>query len=73
MNKETETKISDYQIRQYSAYDHTKDTFLIFNEPPKTGWDLYITPDFTLNNTKPVNWFNRKMQEIFFGFKWRKQ
>lgn len=70
---EAENKIADHQIRQYSPYDHTKDTFLTFQEPPKTGWDLYITPEFTLNNIKPVNWFNRKMQELILGFKWKRQ
>lgn len=48
--------------------------YLRLEEPhPKTGWDLYITPDFTLSNAKPVNWFNRKMQEIILGFKWKRQ
>jgi hypothetical protein len=50
------------------------DDYLRLEEPrPKTGWDLYITPDFTLNNAKPVNWFNRKMQELILGFKWKRQ
>ena len=73
MNKETENKIADHQIRQYSPYDHTKDTFLTFQEPPKTGWDLEIARDFTILNTTPVNWFNRKMQELILGFKWIRQ
>ena len=73
LKDEKKNKIADHQIRQYSPYDHTKDTFLILHEPPKTGWDLYITPEFTLNNIKPVNWFNRKMQELILGFKWKRQ
>ena len=52
--------------------DPKKDVFK-FQVPPKTGWDLYITPNFTFVDAKPVNWFNRKMQEIFFGFKWKRQ
>ena len=47
--------------------------YLKFKEPPRTGWDLKVTPDFIINNIKPVNWFHRKMQELFFGFKWAKQ
>ena len=69
-NKEKKkTKITNYDL-----HDHKNYGYLEFNEPPKTtGWDLYITPDFTLNNAKPVNWFNRKMQELILGFKWEKQ
>jgi hypothetical protein len=53
---------------------HKNYGYLEFNIPPKTtGWDLYITPDFTLNNIKPINWFNRKMQELILGFKWKRQ
>lgn len=76
MNKETEPtlelsaiQICDNEIKDgYITYDK-----YVFHEPPKTGWDLYITPDFTLNNAKPVNWFNRKMQELILGFKWKRQ
>lgn len=65
----TEKKKTNYPD---SKYDPKNDVFR-FHEPPKTGWDLYITPVFTLNNAKPVNWFNRKMQELILGFKWKKQ
>lgn len=77
MNKESEPTlelsaipICDSQIKDsyYISYDK-----YVLHEPPKTGWDLYITPDFTLINIKPVNWFNRKMQELILGFKWKRQ
>ena len=54
---------------QYDGYDYLR----LEESRPKTGWDLYITPDFTLINIKPVNWFNRKMQELILGFKWKRQ
>ena len=63
MNK---TKNTNYDLNC-----HKDDGYLTFNEPPKTGWDLYITPEFILNNRKPVNWFHRKMQELVLGFKWK--
>lgn len=69
MNKEKKkTKITNYDL-----HDHKNYGYLELHEPPKTGWDLYITPDFTLNNAKPINWFNRKMQELILGFKWKRQ
>jgi hypothetical protein len=69
MNKgKKKTKITNYDLK-----DRKDDGYLKFHEPPKTGWDLYITPDFTLINIKPVNWFNRKMQELILGFKWKRQ
>ena len=69
MNKEKKkTKITNYDLDDYK-----NDGYLKFHEPPKTGWDLDITPDFTLSNAKPVNWFNRKMQELILGFKWKRQ
>ena len=70
MNK----KKKHIEISNCSIFDNKDDVhYLKIEEPPKTGWDLYITPDFTLNNAKPVNWFNRKMQELILGFKWKRQ
>ena len=43
--------------------------------PEKSDWtccfcgNVYFTPD----KGKEPNWFHRKMQELCFGFKWRKK
>jgi len=43
------------------------------NQP--SNWECYLTPDLILNPTmgNEPNWFNRKMQELCFGFKWREK
>lgn len=37
---------------------------------PKYVGSLKITSDFAIYCTKKPNWFNRKMMELVFGWKW---
>ena len=41
--------------------------------PKKSEWSMYVA-DITYNPPEGMepNWFHRKMQELCFGFKWRK-
>ncbi len=43
--------------------------------PEKSEWTVLVIHNFVLHPDKGAepNWFHRKMQELCFGFKWRKR
>lgn len=55
---------------------------LLYKEPEKSGWKVWLMGDYGKsqhgaivyqpNKGMEPNWFHRKMQELCFGFQWRK-
>ncbi len=45
-----------------------------FSMPKKSKWTVELLGNtyFTPDEGKEPNWFHRKMQELAFGFKWKK-
>ena len=53
-----------------------------FRLPEKSEWKVWLMGDhdkgqfgaivYQPNKGQEPNWFHRKMQELFFGFQWRK-
>lgn len=54
--------------------ESTNESPFILENPELSDWTCYVFHNvyYTPEKGKEPNWFNRKMQELCFGVKWRK-
>jgi hypothetical protein len=69
--------MTGYEPPEYSFPNHPiiPKTTLFFDDRPLSKWQCRISGNalvFTPKEGDQPNWFNRKMQELCFGFKWVK-
>lgn len=73
---------TDTDFSQSTTLDSGIDTFTI-NTPEESEWRVWLMGDYGKSQHGAIvyqptkgqepNWFHRKMQELCFGFQWRKK
>ena len=63
-------KLSDNVIVNINPHNAPTYAHFYLGSPHK--WKCFVLPHLILYYTDAPNWFQRKMQRIFFGFKWEK-
>lgn len=58
----------------YNSFSAELPGYCTFSMPKKSKWtvELFGNTYYNPDEGKEPNWFHRKMQELVFGFKWRK-
>lgn len=70
-------------IESWTAQEIPQELFTLYSPPEKSGWGVWLMGDhdqkgrcgavvYYPNKGQVPNWFHRKMQELCFGFQWRK-
>ncbi len=83
----SQSTTSDYGINRinngYGFVAQEMPEYLMYKAPEKSEWKVWLMGDhgkgqhgaivYHPNKGQEPNWFHRKMQELCFGFQWKKE